>query len=70
MRKEEVGTIINDTIDKVLVLHFECTADAVCLQLDNILAKATFELSKFTTMALVDIDFEDAWVFFKYFNIA
>lgn len=35
-RKQEIDSIIRDTIDKVLVLRFGRASDAVCLQLDDI----------------------------------
>ncbi|XVF66698.1 hypothetical protein PTKIN_Ptkin10aG0058300 [Pterospermum kingtungense] len=68
-QKKEVDTIIKDTIDKVLVLRFGRAADAVCLQLDDILARTTLQLSKFATVALVDIDSEDVQVYVKYFDV-
>ncbi|OMO74755.1 mRNA splicing factor, thioredoxin-like U5 snRNP [Corchorus capsularis] len=68
-KKREVDTIIRDTIDKVLVLRFGRASDAVCLQLDDILAKTAREVSKFATVALVDIDSEDVQVYVKYFDI-
>ncbi|KAK5844395.1 hypothetical protein PVK06_000532 [Gossypium arboreum] len=68
-RKKEVDTIIRDTIDKVLVLRFGRADDAVCLQLDDILAKTAHEVSKFATVALVDVDSEDVQVYVKYFDI-
>ncbi|XVF18603.1 hypothetical protein REPUB_Repub11eG0036900 [Reevesia pubescens] len=68
-RKKEVDSIIRDTIDKVLVLRFGRAADAVCLQLDDILAKMACEVSKFATVALVDVDSEDIQVYVKYFDI-
>ncbi|MBA0675929.1 hypothetical protein Goari_017445 [Gossypium aridum] len=68
-RKKEVDTIIRDTIDKVLVLRFGRADDAVCLQLDDILAKTAREVSKFATVALVDVDSDDVQVYVKYFDI-
>ncbi|KAJ4728523.1 Thioredoxin-like protein [Melia azedarach] len=68
-KKKEVDTIIRDTIDKVLVLRFGRAADAVCLQLDDILAKSAREVSKFANVALVDVDSEDVQVYVKYFDI-
>ncbi|KAJ4955735.1 hypothetical protein NE237_012518 [Protea cynaroides] len=68
-KKREVDSIIRDTIDKVLVLRFGRASDAVCLQLDDILAKSSREVSKFVTIALVDIDSEEIQVYVKYFDI-
>ncbi|KAJ7950368.1 Thioredoxin-like protein [Quillaja saponaria] len=68
-KKQEVDSIIRDTIDKVLVLRFGRASDLVCLQLDDILAKSARELSEFATVALVDIDSEDIQVYVKYFDI-
>ncbi|KAA8550649.1 hypothetical protein F0562_002333 [Nyssa sinensis] len=68
-KKQEVDSIIRDTIDKVLVLRFGRASDAVCLQLDDILSKSAREVSKFATVALVDIDSEEVQVYVKYFDI-
>ncbi|XP_062149152.1 uncharacterized protein LOC133857818 [Alnus glutinosa] len=68
-KKREVDTIIRDTIDKVLVLRFGRASDAVCLHLDDVLCKSAREVSKFATVALVDIDSEEVQVYVKYFDI-
>ncbi|KDP26410.1 hypothetical protein JCGZ_17568 [Jatropha curcas] len=68
-KKKEVDSIIRDTIDKVLVLRFGRASDAVCLHLDDLLSKSSREVSKFATVALVDIDSEDVQVYVKYFDI-
>ncbi|KAF8014820.1 hypothetical protein BT93_H0571 [Corymbia citriodora subsp. variegata] len=68
-KKREVDSAIRDTIDKVLVLRFGRASDAVCLQLDDILAKSAREVSKFAAVALVDVDSEDVQVYVKYFDI-
>ncbi|KAL3502560.1 hypothetical protein ACH5RR_037009 [Cinchona calisaya] len=68
-KKQQVDSIIRDTIDKVLVLRFGQASDDVCLQLDDILYKSSREVSKFATVALVDIDSEDVQVYVKYFDI-
>ncbi|XP_025887077.1 thioredoxin-like superfamily protein isoform X2 [Solanum lycopersicum] len=68
-KKEEVDSIIRDTIDKVLVLRLGRSSDPLCLQLDDILYKSVREVSKFATVALVDIDSEDVRVYVKYFDI-
>ncbi|KAK9281970.1 hypothetical protein L1049_004879 [Liquidambar formosana] len=68
-KKQEVDSIIRDTIDKVLVLRFGRSSDSVCLQLDDILCKSVREVSKFATVALVDIDSEDIQVYVKYFDV-
>ncbi|XP_042516706.1 thioredoxin-like protein 4B [Macadamia integrifolia] len=68
-KKQEVDSIIRDTIDKVLVLRFGRASDAVCLQLDDILSKSSREVSKFATIALVDIDSKEIQVYVKYFDI-
>lgn len=68
-KKKEIDTIIRDTIDKVLVLRFGRATDALCLQLDDILAKSSRDVSKFADVALVDIDSEDVQVYVKYFDI-
>ncbi|CAN0897857.1 Thioredoxin-like protein 4B [Linum grandiflorum] len=68
-KKKEIDSIIRDTIDKVLVLRFGRASDATCLQLDDILSKSAREVSKFATVAVVDIDSDDVQVYVKYFDI-
>ncbi|CAI9089990.1 OLC1v1024661C10 [Oldenlandia corymbosa var. corymbosa] len=68
-KKQQVDSTIKDTIDKVLVLRFGRTSDPVCLQLDGILYKSMREVSKFATIALVDMDSDDIQVYVKYFDI-
>ncbi|KAL8550960.1 hypothetical protein ACS0TY_000151 [Phlomoides rotata] len=36
-KKSEVDSLIRDTLDKVIVLRFGLSTDAVCLHLDDIL---------------------------------
>jgi hypothetical protein len=67
--KEGVDELILNCIDKVLVLRFGRATDAVCLQQDDILAKAVREVSKFATIGLVDVDAEAVQVYVKYFDI-
>uniref|UniRef100_A0A7N2M4H0 Thioredoxin-like protein 4B n=1 Tax=Quercus lobata TaxID=97700 RepID=A0A7N2M4H0_QUELO len=62
-KKQEVDAIIRDTIDKVLVLRFGRASDPVCLQLDDILSKSAQEVSKFASVALVDIDSNEIQVY-------
>ncbi|KAE8683751.1 thioredoxin-like protein 4B-like isoform X2 [Hibiscus syriacus] len=64
-KKKEVDTMIRDTIDKVLVLRFGLAEDVDCHQLDDILDKNARKVSKFATVALVDIDSEDVQVYVK-----
>ncbi|PON66756.1 Thioredoxin-like protein [Parasponia andersonii] len=68
-KKQEVDSIIRDTIDKVLVLRFGRASDSACLHLDDVLCKSAREVSKFASVALVDIDSEDVQVYVKYFDI-
>ncbi|KAF7152452.1 hypothetical protein RHSIM_Rhsim01G0257800 [Rhododendron simsii] len=68
-KKREVDSIIRDTIDKVLVLRFGRSSDPISLQLDDIISKSAWEVSKFATVALVDIDSEEIQVYVKYFDI-
>ncbi|KAI8574310.1 hypothetical protein RHMOL_Rhmol01G0344400 [Rhododendron molle] len=68
-KKREVDSIIRDTIDKVLVLRFGRSSDPISLQLDDIISKSAREVSKFATVALVDIDSEEIQVYVKYFDI-
>lgn len=69
IKKQEVDSMIRDTIDKVLVLRFGRASDTICLQLDEILYKSAREVSKFATVALVDIDSDVVQVYVKYFDI-
>ncbi|XP_030962540.1 thioredoxin-like protein 4B isoform X2 [Quercus lobata] len=68
-KNQEVDAIIRDTIDKVLVLRFGHASDPVCLQLDD-LSKSAREVSKFASVALVDIDSNEIQVYVKYFDTA
>ncbi|PIN08405.1 Component of the U4/U6.U5 snRNP/mitosis protein DIM1 [Handroanthus impetiginosus] len=68
--KREVDSLIRDTIDKVVVLRFGRSSDSVCLQLDDILYKSARDVSRFATVALVDVDSEKIQVYVKYFDIA
>ncbi|KAK4276249.1 hypothetical protein QN277_019218 [Acacia crassicarpa] len=68
-KKHEVDTIIRDTLEKVLVLRFGRPTDRACLVLDDILSKSAWDVSKFATVALVDIDSEEIQVYLKYFDI-
>ncbi|KAK1355930.1 thioredoxin-like protein 4B [Heracleum sosnowskyi] len=68
-KKEEVDTLIRDTIDKVLVLRFGTSEDSVSLLLDDVLSKSERDVSKFASIALVDVDSEDVQVYVKYFDI-
>lgn len=67
--KSEVDTAIRDTLDKVLVLRFGRATDAACLHLDDILASSSWDISKFATVALVDMDSEEIQVYIDYFDI-
>jgi len=69
-RKQDVDKLIRDTLDKVLVLRFGRATDVVCMQLDEILAKTVREVSKFASIALVDVDAEEIQVYLKYFDIS
>ncbi|KAL8170305.1 hypothetical protein V2J09_022109 [Rumex salicifolius] len=68
-KKGELDAIIRDTIDHVLVLRFGRDSDSVCLHLDDILSKSARDVSKFATIAMVDIDSEDLQVYVNYFDI-
>ncbi|XP_047958640.1 thioredoxin-like protein 4B [Salvia hispanica] len=68
-KKQEVDSLIRDTIDKVLVLRFGLSSDAVCLQLDDVLYKSAKDVSKFATVGLVDAAEEEIQVYLKYFDI-
>ncbi|KAI9075065.1 hypothetical protein K1719_042963 [Acacia pycnantha] len=68
-KKHEVDTIIRDTLEKVLVLRFGRPTDRACLVLDDILSKSARDVSKFATVALVDIDSKEIQVYLKYFDI-
>ncbi|XP_028804853.1 thioredoxin-like protein 4B [Neltuma alba] len=68
-KKHEVDSIIRDTLEKVLVLRFGRPTDPACLVLDDILSKSARDVSKFATVALVDVDSADIQVYLKYFDI-
>ncbi|XP_042052834.1 thioredoxin-like protein 4B [Salvia splendens] len=68
-KKQEVDSLIKDTLDKVLVLRFGLSSDVVCLQLDDVLYKSAKDVSKFATVALVDAAAEEIQVYLKYFDI-
>ncbi|KAL6205252.1 hypothetical protein ACLB2K_022514 [Fragaria x ananassa] len=68
-KKEEVDSIIRSTIDKVLVLRFGRASDSTSLLLDDVLAKSSRDVSKFATVALVDVDSDDVQVYLHYFDI-
>ncbi|XP_051118694.1 uncharacterized protein LOC127242956 [Andrographis paniculata] len=68
--KRAVDSLIRDTLDKVLVLRFGRSSDAICLQLDDVLYKSARDVSRFATVGLVDVDSEEIQVYVKYFDIA
>ncbi|CAA0823894.1 mRNA splicing factor- thioredoxin-like U5 snRNP [Striga hermonthica] len=68
--KKGVDNLIRDTLDKVLVLRFGRSSDAVCLQLDDVLYKSARDVSRFAAVALVDVDSEEIQVYVKYFDIS
>ncbi|CAD6223038.1 unnamed protein product [Miscanthus lutarioriparius] len=51
--KSEVDTAIRDTLDKVLVLRFGRATDAACLHLDDIRARSSWDISKFTSFTVM-----------------
>ncbi|XP_053788262.1 thioredoxin-like protein 4B isoform X2 [Vidua macroura] len=66
--KREVDQAIKSVAEKVLVLRFGRDNDAVCLQLDDILAKTAHDLSKMAVIYLVDVN--DIPVYTQYFDIS
>ncbi|KAL8539116.1 hypothetical protein ACS0TY_000924 [Phlomoides rotata] len=68
-KKSEVDSLIRDTLDKVLVLRFGLSTDAVCLHLDDIIYRSARDVSRFATVALVDVESEEIQVYLKYFDI-
>ncbi|KAI5015474.1 hypothetical protein ZWY2020_056864 [Hordeum vulgare] len=68
-RKREVDAAIRDTLGKVLVLRFGRASHSVCLQLDDVLTKSSWDISKFARVALVDMDSEEIQVYVDYFDI-
>eukprot|EP01105_Mastigella_eilhardi_P024408 TRINITY_DN6363_c0_g1_i5.p2 TRINITY_DN6363_c0_g1~~TRINITY_DN6363_c0_g1_i5.p2 ORF type:complete len:163 (+),score=48.48 TRINITY_DN6363_c0_g1_i5:38-490(+) len=65
--KKEVDGAIRDTVDKVVVLRFGRASDAVCLQLDDILARVQEKVAKMAVIFTVDLDAVPVYV--KYFDI-
>ncbi|KXJ19398.1 thioredoxin-like protein 4B [Exaiptasia diaphana] len=66
-QKKDVDNAIKNTEDKVLVLRFGREKDLVCMQLDDILAKSSQELSRMADIYKVEVD--DVPVYTKYFDI-
>uniref|UniRef100_A0A8V0XTS8 Thioredoxin like 4B n=1 Tax=Gallus gallus TaxID=9031 RepID=A0A8V0XTS8_CHICK len=66
--KKEVDQAIKSVAEKVLVLRFGRDNDAVCLQLDDILAKTAHDLSKMAVIYLVDVN--KVPVYTQYFDIS
>ncbi|KAJ1116953.1 hypothetical protein NDU88_005155 [Pleurodeles waltl] len=66
--KHELDQAIKSTAEKVLVLRFGRDDDSVCLQLDDILAKTSRDLSNMATIYLVDVD--KVAVYTQYFDIS
>eukprot|EP00794_Sanderia_malayensis_P015674 gene15674-17254_t len=65
--KKEVDNAIRSVEDKVLVLRFGREDDAVCLQLDDVLAKTTAELRNMAEIFIIDAD--SMHVYVDYFDI-
>ncbi|XP_034268529.1 thioredoxin-like protein 4B [Pantherophis guttatus] len=66
--KKEVDEAIKTVAEKVLVLRFGRDEDRVCLQLDNILAKTSHDLSKMAAIYLVNVS--KVPVYTQYFDIS
>ncbi|MEE6470097.1 hypothetical protein FKM82_008856 [Ascaphus truei] len=66
--KRDVDHAIKTTAEKVLALRFGRDDDSTCLQLDDILAKTSHDLSKMATIYLVDAD--KVPVYTQYFDIS
>eukprot|EP00897_Mesotaenium_endlicherianum_P000277 jgi/Mesen1/1024/ME000121S00098 len=67
--KAQIDDAIRDNIDQVVVLRFGRATDAVCMQLDEILAKSVRDVSKFAQIFLVNVDAEEVALYVKYFDI-
>ncbi|OQR94458.1 hypothetical protein ACHHYP_01290 [Achlya hypogyna] len=68
--KAAIDSAIRETKDKVLVLRFGRCTDAVCLQMDDILARCEVELSKMATIYTVDTDTADVEIYCQYFDVS
>ncbi|XP_071992086.1 thioredoxin-like protein 4B [Engystomops pustulosus] len=66
--KRDVDHAIKTTAEVVLVLRFGRDDDSVCLQLDDILAKTSHDLSKMAAIYIVDVD--KVPVYRQYFDIS
>ncbi|KAK8814929.1 hypothetical protein WA556_006966, partial [Blastocystis sp. ATCC 50177/Nand II] len=66
--KAEIDHVIRDTEDKVVVLRFGKSSDAVCMQLDDILYKAQIPVSRMADIYIVDVD--DVPIYTQYFDIS
>ncbi|ORX88547.1 thioredoxin-like 4B [Basidiobolus meristosporus CBS 931.73] len=67
-KKREIDTVIRETEELVVVLRFGRASDAVCLQLDHLLAKAEPELANMARIYTVEVDAVPQYV--KYFDIS
>lgn len=68
--KHQVDEAIRNTIDKVVVLCFSRASEPVCLQQEDILGKSRRDVSKFSSVSLVNVDSEDLQQYVKYFDIS
>ncbi|KDO22123.1 thioredoxin-like protein 4B [Saprolegnia parasitica CBS 223.65] len=68
--KAAIDDAIRGTKDKVLVLRFGRSSDAVCLQMDDILARCEVELSKMAQVYTVDTDNVDVEIYCQYFDVS
>eukprot|EP00850_Spirogloea_muscicola_P021110 SM000237S08127 [mRNA] locus=s237:77982:79260:+ [translate_table: standard] len=73
--KAEVDATIRGAVDKVVVLRFGRASDHTTMHLDDIrcmgkqLGKVVREVSRFATLASVDVDAPGVQVYIKYFDI-
>ncbi|CAG8630224.1 191_t:CDS:2 [Ambispora leptoticha] len=66
--KSEIDAVIRNTEELVVVLRFGRAVDAVCLELDHILAKAAPELVKMAVIYTIEVDNVPEYV--QYFDIS
>ncbi|OQS02814.1 hypothetical protein THRCLA_21319 [Thraustotheca clavata] len=68
--KLDIDAAITQTKDKVLVLRFGRTQDAVCMQMDDILAKCEIELGRMASIYTIDTDIDEVEIYCQYFDIS
>ncbi|GJP38956.1 hypothetical protein CLOM_g23360 [Closterium sp. NIES-68] len=67
--KAQIDAFLWNTVDAVLVLRFGRAHDPHCMQLDDVLARAAVDVSRFARIALVDAEAGGAAVYVEYLDV-